>query len=66
METDVTINNQGTIVLLTPCTEQAQGWIDEHIPKDAMYFGNGLVVEPRYVEDIIHGMIQDGLELAIA
>ncbi len=59
---DVTVRNEGSIVLLTPQTDAGKEWTDEHIPQ-AMGFGPALVVEWRYADDIIEGMQRDGLEV---
>lgn len=61
---DVLVTNEGTIVLLRPNTQRAKDWIAEHTPKESMWFGPSLVVEPRYVDDIIDGMTRNGLEVA--
>lgn len=58
---DVFVRNEGSIFLLTPMTDAAREWIGEHIPEDAQYMGRSLVVEHRYVEDIVAGMQVDGL-----
>jgi hypothetical protein len=60
---DVLVENHGSLYLMRPQTDSAQEWIDEHIPEDAQWFGGALVVEPRYVEDIAHGMMEYGLRL---
>lgn len=59
---DVTVQDAGSLVILYPQTTQAQAWMDEHLPDDVQTWGhNGVVVEPRYVSDIIDGMREDGL-----
>jgi hypothetical protein len=58
---DVFVRNEGSIFLLTPMSDAAREWIGEHIPEDAQYMGRALVVEHRYVEDIVAGMQSDGL-----
>jgi len=61
---DVHVRNCGSIFLLTPLTEAARQWIKEHIPEDATWFGASLVVEHRYVEDILNGMSSEALALS--
>lgn len=58
---DVFVSNEGSIFLLTPMSDKAREWISEHIPEGAMYMGRALVVEHRYVEDIVAGMQGAGL-----
>lgn len=60
---DFTLENHGSIVLLQPHTEAARAWVSEHIPDDAMIWGTSIVVEPRYVSDIVDGIAEDGLEV---
>jgi hypothetical protein len=63
MNTDFTVQNEGSIFLLRPHTKAAQAWIEEHIPEDAQFFGNAVVVEHRYICDIIDGILNDGLAM---
>lgn len=58
---DFTVQNEGSIFLLHPLTPAANAWIEEHIPEDAQYFGNAVVVEHRYIADIVGGIQRDGL-----
>jgi hypothetical protein len=60
--TDFSIQNHGSIFLIHPHIEGAREWIAEHIdPDQSQTFGGGLVVEPRYVSDLVAGMESDGL-----
>jgi len=63
MMADVNIENHGSLVLIRPLTEAASDWLDENISEDAQRFGGAVVVEPRYVEAIVEGMQNDGLEV---
>lgn len=60
---DFDLNNQGTIFLLLPLTEAAKTWLKENIPAgpDVTYFGRSLVIEHRYVVDVVRGIQKDGL-----
>ena len=42
----------------------AEDWIREHIPADAQYFGSAIVVEHRFIQDILEGIVHDGLTFA--
>ena len=60
---DFLVENHGSIFLLRPQNEQAIAWVDEHIG-----LGNGfqpywptVVIEHRYIADIIAGIHADGL-----
>jgi hypothetical protein len=58
---DFLVENHGTIFLLQPLTPAANSWIDEHLPEDRMTFAGAVVVEHRYIADIIRGATADGL-----
>lgn len=58
---DATVNNQGSIFLLTPISKAAKEWTDSKLDPDAQMFGNAIVVEHRYISDIVQGMQNDGL-----
>ena len=58
---DFLLENHGSIFLLQPLTPAAQSWIDEFLPKDRMSFGTAVVVEHRYISDIVEGIRNDGL-----
>ncbi len=68
---DIVIENHGTLYLLWPQSEAGEQWLRGHTAKDAQWWGPGrggltrgaLVVEPRYVADIVAGAIADGLEV---
>lgn len=64
MVVDMSFQNHGTIWLMVPQSEQAREWIEEHIPEDAMGFGDAVVIEHRFVGDIIEGCVNDGLEVS--
>jgi hypothetical protein len=60
---DFLVENHGSIFLLKPLTPSATSWVEECIGQ-----GNGyqpyfptVVVEPRYVADIVEGIQNDGL-----
>ena len=53
-----TIEDHGSIVIVQPLSSEAWDWIDEHVFEQT-WWGGGLVVEPRYVADLVAGMRQD-------
>ena len=61
--TDVQVVCHGSLWLVDPLTEAARAWITEHVPDDAQWWASRLVVEPRYVHDLVVGMRDDGLEV---
>jgi hypothetical protein len=60
---DLTVENHSSLVLLQPLTGRASDWLHEHVADDAQWFVSALVVEPRYVFDIVRGAISDGLRV---
>jgi hypothetical protein len=60
-ETDFTVQNEGSIFLLYPHTQAANVWVSDHIPDYAQYFGNAVVIEHRYILDVVDGIKTDGL-----
>lgn len=62
-EPDFYVENEGTIFLLRPISQAANDWVSEHIPADACFFGGAVVVEHRYIQDIVQGIKNDGLEV---
>ena len=61
---DFVVNDQGSIVLLLPNSDAAREWLADNIADDAMYFGRSLVIEHRYADDVLAGIVADGLEIA--
>lgn len=62
-ETDVIIENQGTIIVFMPMTEKAENWIADNVP-DPLYFGHALCCEPRYAHDLAEGMQESGITIS--
>lgn len=58
---DLNFRNHGSIVLMYVGTEIGQEWVDENIGDDVICWGDGIAIEPRYVEDIVIGARADGL-----
>jgi hypothetical protein len=62
--TKVTLGDGGSIALVVAATPAGQEWLDQHIEPDALRWCNGVAVEHRYLDDMVHGMINDGLEVS--
>jgi len=58
---DATVENHGSIALVRPLTDAARDWLHENVHEGASYFGSALAVEPRYVAQLVEGMIGAGL-----
>ena len=59
----IIVENHGSLYLLRPDTRKAQRWLETHVSEDVQWFGGALVVEPRYVADIVNGAREAGLEV---
>ena len=60
---DIDFQNEGSITIMYARTPAGQDWVAEHIPEDAMTWGAGIVIEHRYVLDIMEGVLSDGLDI---
>lgn len=54
----VAIENHGTVALVRPLDDDARAWLDEHTA--GTWWAGALVVEPRYVDDLLSGFCADG------
>ena len=63
MNPDISIENHGSIFLITPLTPAAIAWIEENIGADNGYqpYFPAVVIEHRYIADIVAGIQNDGL-----
>ncbi len=60
---DFLVENHGSVFLLRPQTEQAVAWAEEHIGSENGFqpYWPTVVIEHRYVRDIVGGIQNDGL-----
>jgi len=63
---DAKVENHGSIFLIQPETDTAKEWIEEYIGPDNGFqpYYPTIVVEHRYIQAIIDGMMGAGLNLA--
>ena len=62
---DLRFENHFSLFLIRPCSEIGQQWLDENVGDEGtLTFSNAVVCEPRYVESILRGAIEAGLEVA--
>lgn len=60
---DLEVRNEGTLFLVDPRTDRGARWIGEHVADDATFWGQSLVVEHRYIADLVSGAQADGLRV---
>lgn len=59
---DVTVTDHASVVMVTPHTQKARDWVDEHIELESWsWMGNSFACEPRHVDRLVAGMREDGL-----
>ena len=61
-QADFTVSHHGSVSLLQPLTPSARIWIKENITPDHLTFGSAVVIEPRYLEPILDGIVNDGMD----
>jgi len=62
-EPDFRIQNHGSIFLFDPQNTRAKNYLDENISREALWFGEALVVEPRYARDLATALQREGFQL---
>jgi len=62
---DLKLEDHNTIFLLRPATSLGADWVESYINEGYQSFGNAIVVEHRYVKDIVDGAVDDGLAVDI-
>lgn len=55
--------NHGSIYLVHPLDDEAVKFLEETAPEGAQFFGRAMVVEPRYVEQVLCAIIDAGGEV---
>jgi hypothetical protein len=63
MIADFQLFNHISIFTLQPLTPAADLWIEENLPARHICHGNHVAIEPRYLEEILVGIEEDGLTL---
>ena len=60
---DFSLQDEGSIVLLRMHTPVAQAWVEDHICEPTYWTPHAIVIEHRYIGDVLEGIIADGLEV---
>jgi hypothetical protein len=63
---DFNLRDEGSIVLLIPLSPSAQEFVEERIGSDNGFqpYWPTVVIERRYAQDIIEGVIAEGMVIA--
>ena len=60
---DLVFENHLSLFLIRPVSSTGQSWLDENVGNEStLTLGNAVVCEPRYVESILRGALEAGLE----
>lgn len=63
---DFVVLDQGSIVILTPKSQEAHDWLDANIDtENAQWWSGGVVIEHRYADDIISAITQENLQIGV-
>lgn len=64
-DVDVIMRDEGSLVLLVAQNKTASDWFAEHVDRSGYqpWLPATVVVEPRYVDDILHGLVDAGFEV---
>jgi len=61
---DFKFMDSGSICLLRPVSKRAEAWVNENIDRGGYQpYWPTVVVEPRYTENVIQGIMDDGLAI---
>lgn len=61
---DFELRDEFSICILRPLTDEGRDWINENIDPNHLTFAGGVVIERRYVTDILVGIEDSGLVVA--
>ena len=60
---DALVVNHGSLSLVHLHTAEARQWVEDNVLEGAQFFAGNLVVEHRYIDDLVDGMALDGLRV---
>jgi len=58
---DLRVEALGTLDLFWPLTPAGRAWLRENTSGEATWYGDALVVERPYVDDLVQGAMDGGL-----
>jgi hypothetical protein len=60
---DLLVHGEGSIYLLRATSKRGQIWIAERISDDSQKWAGTIVVEHRFIGEIVRGALTDGLQV---
>jgi hypothetical protein len=65
-QADLVFENHFSLFLIRPASHLGQQWLDEYVgDENTLTFGRSVVCEPRFVETIMKGAVDAGLEVRL-
>lgn len=64
MKPDFYFSDEGSFILLIPASHKARPWVRKHIDLSEWQDPTKFAVEVRYFEDLVEGVISDGLTIS--
>ena len=61
----VTVSNYGSVLLLRPTSGEVEDWLRASVSQSGQWWAGALVVEPRYVGDILSGLLAAGFRVQV-
>ena len=62
---DFKVENHGSIVLVRALNPAADRWLNDNvIGEETQLWGDAVVVEPRYVADLVEGIQSEGMTVS--
>ena len=61
---DLEVADHGSLILIRARTTTGQEWLDENLGGDVQYWGDSVACEPRYVDDVLAGAKDYGLNVS--
>jgi|TARA_R110000824_G_scaffold155073_1_gene327289 hypothetical protein len=61
---DITVNDQGSIILFTPKSDACKEWIEDNVQLEGwQWLGGGFGVDHSYADSLIDGLQAEGFEV---
>jgi hypothetical protein len=62
-EFDLLVHGGGRVYVLRSVSPTGAAWLDQHVTPEATMFCGAVVVEHRFIRDIVTGAVSDGLRV---
>ncbi len=61
--TDFHLDDHGSVVILTPVTQDAKDYAADMLPEDTQRWGSGYAIAHNYADDVVGLLLRDGFEV---